>query len=495
MNTLIVANQVSDWPLCPHYATVVSAHTYLTDPQYRFPARVINLCFPLTYQSPGYYVSLLAQARNHCPLPEVMTIEDVQSSMLRNLLTDRLDAIIQSALAGVDDSKYALAIYFGQDPAARMPDLAREIFDLVPAPLLHLEFARDLHDLHHWQLTAVAPLSLTDIHQPHWQLLQHACQEYCSQPLLPAGHGFQPAHHREHPAVAILYDPSCEEPPSNEGAIGKFRQAALALDMDAEVITLNDAHRLGDFDALFIRDTTSIKHYTYQLSRQAMASGLVVMDDPDSIIQCTNKVFLNELFHMHHLPVPKTLIVHRDNIDQIIPELGLPCIVKQPDGAFSLGVVKVHSKQQLVTVAEQLLQKSALILAQQYLPTPFDWRIGILDRQPLFACKYFMAPGHWQIIKRQHHMKLSEGQAAAVPLSEVPPFVMQTALASANLIGNGFYGVDLKQIGQQCFIVEINDNPNVDMGNEDGVLQDALYQQVMRVFRNRVANAGESSIR
>ena len=29
--------------------------------------------------------------------------------------------------------------------------------------------------------------------------------------------------------------------------------------------------------------------------------------------------------------------------------------------------------------------------AQEYLATDFDWRVGVLDRRPLFACKYFMA--------------------------------------------------------------------------------------------------------
>ena len=27
----------------------------------------------------------------------------------------------------------------------------------------------------------------------------------------------------------------------------------------------------------------------------------------------------------------------------------------------------------------------------EYLPTDFDWRVGIFDRKPLFVCKYFMA--------------------------------------------------------------------------------------------------------
>lgn len=57
---------------------------------------------------------------------------------------------------------------------------------------------------------------------------------------------------------------------------------------------------------------------------------------------------------------------------------------------------------------------------------------------------------------------------------------------ATNLIGDGFYGVDIKQAGSGCLIIEINDNPNVDHGNEDAILQDALYHEVMSVFLKRI---------
>jgi glutathione synthase/RimK-type ligase-like ATP-grasp enzyme len=59
-------------------------------------------------------------------------------------------------------------------------------------------------------------------------------------------------------------------------------------------------------------------------------------------------------------------------------------------------------------------------------------------------------------------------------------------LNAANLIGSGFYGVDLKQIGNECYVIEVNDNPNVDAGNEDGVLGPALYREIMGVMKRRI---------
>ncbi len=71
-------------------------------------------------------------------------------------------------------------------------------------------------------------------------------------------------------------------------------------------------------------------------------------------------------------------------------------------------------------------------------------------------------------------------------MEEAPKEVIRIALKSANLIGDGFYGVDVKQVGNRCYVIEVNDNPNVDAGNEDGVLKGALYREVMSVFLKRI---------
>jgi glutathione synthase/RimK-type ligase-like ATP-grasp enzyme len=287
------------------------------------------------------------------------------------------------------------------------------------------------------------------------------------------------------PKLAILRSPDCPFTPSNPAAIQKFQEAAELLGMRPELITRSDTQRLTRFDGLFIRDTTSINHYTYQLARQTSAAGMVVMDDPDSILKCSNKIYMAELLGKHHLPMPRTLMVNRGSLDQVIPVLGLPCILKQPDGCFSMGVEKAESREDLAIKAEALFGASEVILAQEYLPTRFDWRVGVLDRQPLFVCRYFMAPGHWQIIKHDADGS-HEGYTEAVPVSKTPQEVLDIALRAANLIGDGFYGVDVKQCGRQCFVIEINDNPNVDAGNEDGILRDDLYRGVMGVFKQRI---------
>jgi len=73
---LLVVDRLAGWSQRIPDAEVVRAHDYLTDP--RYPglrgARVFNLCQSYRYQRCGYYVSLLAGARGHRPLPDVSTI-------------------------------------------------------------------------------------------------------------------------------------------------------------------------------------------------------------------------------------------------------------------------------------------------------------------------------------------------------------------------------------------------------------------------------------
>ncbi len=97
-----------------------------------------------------------------------------------------------------------------------------------------------------------------------------------------------------------------------------------------------------------------------------------------------------------------------------------------------------------------------------------------------------MSPGRLQIIKAGAKRRMKEGATEYLSIGEAPDEVIQQALRAANCIGDGLYGVDVKQAGGHTYVIEVNDNPNLDAGNEDGVLKDALYREVMGVFLKRI---------
>jgi glutathione synthase/RimK-type ligase-like ATP-grasp enzyme len=284
----------------------------------------------------------------------------------------------------------------------------------------------------------------------------------------------------------MLVDPTEVLPPSNERALRRLAEAAEELEIRTETITRDDLGSIAEFDGLFIRATTSVNHFTFRFSRRAAAEGLVVIDDPESILRCTNKVFLAELLTRHKIPVPRTVILHRDNLDQAVQALGFPMILKLPDSSFSQGVVKVQDESAYRERARNYLEDSDLLIAQEFLPTDFDWRVGVLNREVLFVARYHMAKGHWQIIHGDGSAATRYGGVEAVAPEDAPASVLAMALKAANLMGDGFYGVDLKMQDGHVFVVEVNDNPNLDAGYEDRVGGKELYRKIMATFLARL---------
>ncbi|MEK6899513.1 MAG: RimK family alpha-L-glutamate ligase, partial [Nanoarchaeota archaeon] len=331
-----------------------------------------------------------------------------------------------------------------------------------------------------WALQNVYPISYNGIPDEHKPFVIGSAQRYFAKKNQPRK--------EEAPLyeLAILRDENEVDAPSDEKALKRFVRAAEKVGIGVEFITKEDYGRIAEFDALFIRETNNINNHTYRFSRRAAAEGLVVIDDTSSILK-SNKVYQQELLKHHKVPIPKTFIVHKKtDLKQVADDLGFPCVLKQPDSSFSLGVMKVENTEELNEKVSFLLGKSDLILVQEFLSTDFDWRIGIINKKPLYACKYYMADKHWQIIKRDHQGKKKEGNSETLPIEQVPKHVVDTALKAANLIGDGLYGVDLKEIGNKAFIIEVNDNPNIEVGYEDAVLKDELYERIIGVFLQRL---------
>jgi glutathione synthase/RimK-type ligase-like ATP-grasp enzyme len=260
----------------------------------------------------------------------------------------------------------------------------------------------------------------------------------------------------------------------------KFQEAAERRGCFVDFITRDDYNKIAEYDALFIRETTAVNHHTYRMARRAQSEGIAVVDSPESILKCANKVFLAELMQSARIATPKTVIISSEKDLSMVERLGFPVVLKVPDSSFSVGVIKVDSALELKHQIKKMLKESDLILAQEFMPTPFDWRIGVLNNQVLFACKYFMAKDHWQIYNwGSGNQDDLTGEFENVALNEVPAHIIETALKSTRLIGNGLYGVDLKDVRGRAVVVEVNDNPNVDAGVEDLILQDALYDKII----------------
>jgi len=481
---ILVIENAQRWPLRLEGVDVVSARDYLRGGDWsgRRGLRVYNLCRTYGYQTLGYYVSLLAAARGHRPIPTVETLQDLRLAPVVRLVSEQLQTLIQKSLARLKGPRFELSVYFGRNLAKRYDALSRALYEQFPVPLLRAGFVKRTRE---WQLASVRPIATSEIPDAHRSfVIQQAEQHF----------GLRQRPSRARPTfrydLAILAAPDAVDSPSDARALSRFVRAARALAIDAKLIGHDAAADVAEYDALFIREATYVDHPTYRLSRRAAGEGLAVIDDPISILRCTNKVFLAELFARKNIPHPKTVVVHADNVNSIADAVGLPCVLKRPDSSFSRGVVRVDSAEALRARVAEFLRDSELVVAQAFTPSAFDWRIGVLGGEALFACRYHMARGHWQIVATGKSGKQRYGRVEALPLDQLPDGVAEVAVRAAGLIGDGFYGVDVKESDHGLVVMEVNDNPNVDAGYEDAVLGDRLYLAVMDWFRQRLDARG-----
>lgn len=477
MQTVIITDTPKNWLFLNELAPIVDASEYLGSDQYLESKsyRIINLCQSYNYQSIGYYVSLLAQARDHKAFPSVHSIQDVMNVSLSKLISQDTHDEIQHSLHDIKGDEFILSLYFGQNMAKKYATLAKQLHGLFPLPLIRFTLEKKKN----WRIKTLQPLSLKDVPEHHMAFVKEAAQAYLSKKRVHQWRKKQRFHD-----LAILVDPTEPNAPSNKKALDFFISCGEELGLNVDIIDKNESKSIGEYDALFIRATTSVNHYTYRLSRRAAQENLVVMDDPQSIIKCTNKVYLAELLKSHQIMTPQTLFISK--YDKALPPIEFPCVLKRPDSAFSHGVIKIDDDKMLQKSLNQFFKASDLVLIQPFIPTEFDWRIGVLDNKPLFACRYYMAKGHWQIYDWHTPQDKKEGECETIPIQEVPEAILKIALKSTKLIGDGLYGVDIKSHEDKHYVIEVNDNPNIDYGIEDKILGETLYQQIMTVFLQRI---------
>jgi len=479
---VIIVERLTDLDLKRAGMTVVATRDFIAGPgcMGSGPARVINLSRSQSYLSAGYYGSLLAEAKGHRVIPSVQTIVDLSRKSTYRSRLPELDAVLRQCLRRLTsppEASFSLTVLFGRTEDHRFKDLARRSFDIFRAPILRL----DLRFKEDWSVARLKLLSLNDIKPDQQPALLHALD-------LHARSGWREPLQRSPSrySLAILRNPKEAMAPSDARTLQKFIKAGEKLGIAVDLLEQKDYRRLAEYDALFIRETTGPDHPTYRFAKKAEIEGIPVIDDPTSILLCTNKVYLAELLKANQILAPRTVIADRGRIATLERDIPFPIVLKVPDGSFSRGVFKVQNRDDLHSVAAQLFEGSDLILAQEYLYTSFDWRVGVLNRRPLFVCQYRMANKHWQIVKYGRDGRVQYGGFKALSIEDAPSIVVETAVRAAELIGDGLYGVDLKQTDDGVHVLEINDNPNIDTGVEDGYLKDELYHIVLREFLRRI---------
>lgn len=488
---VLVTEAPEAWDYALPNVTAVTPDAYLSDPSWQRPEtlRVLNVCSNFNNDTLGYYTSLLAAARNHRISPDVIAIKDMTARATRRRLSEQYASAIKEAMNTIVGDEYVFPVVFEHSLISQHHALARTLSRAIGAPLMTITFRKitDKFGESHWRIKSIKALGLAKALKQYREVMNQ------SAPLFFSKRRFQniktPTYRYD---LAILVNPDEENPPSCPRALDMIQQAAERCGFYVERITAKDRRRVPEFDALFIRETTGVNHHTYRISREAVTEGLIVMDDPWSILRCSNKIYLYERLTRARIRQPRAWLFY-DGIDwrSIHKELPFPLVIKRPEGCFSTGVFRAENPEELDVLLKRLFQDMDVVIGQEFLPSSFDWRIGILNNQPLFACKYYMATGHWQVYNWASESEGADGfhkvgNSDCIPLAEVPAAVINTAKRAAACIGDGLYGVDLKESGGKVYVIEVNDNPNIDADVEDIIEGEQLYDRLAEDLARRI---------
>lgn len=264
-------------------------------------------------------------------------------------------------------------------------------------------------------------------------------------------------------------------------ALIRCRDVAEGLGHDVDFIFPVDINKISRMDALFLRARTDPMNVTYVAARMASFHGIPVIDDPRSIQICSDKVNMYSHLMKKGIPLPRTVFVSKHDVTvervmHLFDELGTPLIVKEPSTSFSLRVEKVHDLAEFFRVARRFIRLSDWIVVQQYVESKYDWRIGVLGGELLYACKYTI-PSDTFKIQASVNGHLVYCGVESVPPDKIPPPVIRLGIDAANAIGRGLYGVDIKNNNGDACVIEVNDNPSLESGEDEWY--PAVFEQIV----------------
>lgn len=286
------------------------------------------------------------------------------------------------------------------------------------------------------------------------------------------------------PSIGILFDPADPYAPSSSETIASL--CAQFANVGLHPVLIDPSSREAPrVDGLFIRTHTHPHNLAFGWSADAGDAGLPCLDDRASIMRGCSKLYQMEAFACAGIAAPQSMaLVAYADLRRAGDQIGFPLVVKASDSSFSRSVHRARNANELRNICELLWTVHPILLAQKFTPSDFDWRVGVLNGEPLYACKYFMADGHWKIVKQDGERALIEGRGGVIPLRNVPPDVVNLAVRAAACIGQGLYGVDIKCVDGDTCVIEVNDNPTIECDLEAAV--DPVWPRLAAYFRDAI---------
>ena len=277
----------------------------------------------------------------------------------------------------------------------------------------------------------------------------------------------------------------------------KMDMVSYMLELDGGYITTNDssvkvAHNKDDkkgFEInpedtlVFVRGSITNRFPWMDMITQLERAGFCCVNSRHCIEVCHDKyrtmLFLAEL----GLRQPKSILIPDEDASiSAFKELGsdYPIILKTVTGTHGVGVMYIESEKSLSAITQILykLDEDIGLMLQEYIPTKYDVRAIVLNKEILATMQRPVVPGDFR-------SNVSQGsKPTTIKLTKLEE---ENCIQAANMVDGLWVGVDFipakNREKDQPFIIEINGSPG-SAGIEE-VSKSNMIEYILEYYKDR----------
>jgi glutathione synthase/RimK-type ligase-like ATP-grasp enzyme len=444
MTKIIVTDLKKTWDNLNEF-TIITPAQYLNDPQWHHPKiKIVNLCRKLSSQALGGTVSSFATVNGQKVIPHVF-------HQPINVFNELDISLFSDAQISKDHEylfKCGLNIFFGLTADINHTPLGIKAFQFYPYPYLKLTFTKD------GKPGRLIAADLEDIEGKEWEFFVQALRLY----LVGKSIGKKDFKKTKYD-FAILIEIDNAQNEQDTEVIQKLLGRAEKRGLNSEIITINDAGKIPQFDALLCYTSSHTAYNLLSLMTWAESHGVMVLNSTKVIQRSQQKLWLWQQMQKYVTVLPYKYIDSPDNLPDFYPLQ----LTDWRGGAVQV----IHHQQELQDKIEMNLHQENW-LGQQCPPNANSWYMCLLNDEIIN-------------IYRQN-FKSDE----KIPVSNPTAQLKEVGKAVHKVLGDGFYQVVLKESNDQFFFQGVTTDFSLIDSIVKNMLKDNLAEKVIEFFLSRL---------
>ena len=234
---------------------------------------------------------------------------------------------------------------------------------------------------------------------------------------------------------------------------------------------------------VFVRGAITKRHPWLDTVTQLERDGFCCINSRHCHELCNDKYHTSLSLADVGLRQPKAVLIsHADGAIRSAKLLNenYPLILKTVTGTHGVGVIFIESEKSLIATVQLLykLDENIGLMLQEYVKTPFDVRVHVLDRRVVATLKRPVVEGDFR-------SNVSQGsKASSIELTDIEK---EDCIKAAEIVDGLWVGVDFiparNREKEQPFIIEVNSSPG--SGQIDDVNNIDLIGIILEYYKDR----------